>query len=369
MSFNPSRPYNNLPPLPPQKDVETKSVLKASIEARAALAEVRISGKLIPNQAVLINSIPLLEAQASSEIENIVTTTDRLFRFANQPENQADAATKETLRYRTALHQGFRMLAKRPVSTSTAVEICRTIKGIDLDIRATPGTALLNEATSHVIYTPPEGEQLLRKKLANWENYIHAAGNVDPLIRLAVMHYQFEAIHPFTDGNGRTGRILNLLYLVEAGLLDVPVLYLSRHIIQNKRDYYRLLLAVTTDGEWEPWILFMLEAVLKTARSSTRKIHAIRDLLSETADRLRREAPKIYSRELAEVIFVNPYCRIGDLVAAGIVRRQSASVYLKALAERGFLEEIRVGRENIYINQNLLALLSEADPRPRESID
>ena len=366
MPFRPDRAYNDLPPLPPREDVETKAVLKACIAARAALAELRVSGQLIPNQAVLINSIPLLEAQASSEIENIVTTTDRLFRFANEAGNQADPATKEALRYRTALSEGFQTLKRRPVSTSTAIAVCRTIKGIDLDIRATPGTALMNEATGAVIYTPPEGQALLRDKLANWERYIHEAEDVDPLIRLAVMHYQFEAIHPFTDGNGRTGRVLNLLYLVDKGLLDIPVLYLSRYIIGNKRAYYDRLLAVTTESAWEDWILYMLEAIRETANWSTARIRAIRDLLNQTAERIRSDLPKIYSRELAEVIFVHPYCRIGDLVAAGIAKRQAASVYLKTLAEQGLLQEMKAGRENLYINPALLALLSDRPPAKLE---
>lgn len=359
MTFNPARPYNDLPLLPPQADTETRPILRACIVARAALAELKVSGQLIPNQAVLINSIPLLEAQASSEIENIVTTTDRLFRFASETGNGADPATKEALRYRTALHRGFEMLKERPLSTSIAVEVCRTIKGIDLDIRATPGTALVHEATGELAYTPPEGQDVLRDKLANWERYLHETEQTDPLIRLAVMHYQFEAIHPFADGNGRTGRILNLLYLVETGLIEIPVLYLSRHIIRNRQAYYDRLLAVTIEGAWEDWILFMLDAVRETAEWSTAKIRAIRDLLDETAERLRRELPKIYSRELAEIIFVNPYCRIGDLVAAGIAKRQSASVYLKALAKLGLLDETRAGRENLYLNPPLLRLLSD----------
>ena len=177
------------------------------------------------------------------------------------------------------------------------------------------------------------------------------------------MHYQFEAIHPFTDGNGRTGRILNLLYLVDKGLLDIPVLYLSRYIIDNKRAYYDRLLAVTADSAWEDWIIFMLEAVRDTAQWSTARIRAIRDLLDQTAERIRRDLPKIYSRELADVIFVNPYCRIGDLVEAGIAKRQSASAYLKALAENGLLDEIKAGRENLYINPALLALLSDRPAR------
>jgi Fic family protein len=361
MPFDPTRAYNDLPALPPSEDVETRAVLKACIGARAALAELKVSGRLIPNQSVLINSIPLLEAQASSEIENIVTTTDRLFRFANRPATDIDPATKEALRYRTALHEGFKSLESRPLSTRSAIEICRTIKGVDIDIRSTPGTALMNEATGHVVYTPPEGAALLREKLADWERYIHADDGADPLVRLAVMHYQFEAIHPFTDGNGRTGRVLNLLFLVEQGLLEIPILYLSRYIIDHKKEYYDGLLAVTTDGAWEPWILFMIAAVHETASWSTDRIHSIRVLLDETAERIRREAPKIYSRELAEIIFVNPYCRIADLVAAGIAKRQSASVYLKTLAGLGLLSEIEAGREKIYTNPPLLTLLSERD--------
>jgi Fic family protein len=363
MPFRADRPYNDLPALPPSADVETKAVLKACIAARAAVAELKVSGELIPNQSVLINSIPLLEAQASSEIENIVTTTDQLFRFAGEAGNSPDPATKEALRYRTALNQGFQMLKDRPVSTAMAIEVCRTIKGINLDIRATPGTALFNQATGEVIYTPPEGRDLLRDKLSNWERYIHEAEDIDPLIRLAVMHYQFEAIHPFTDGNGRTGRVLNLLYLVDKCLLNIPVLYLSRYIIGNKQDYYDRLLRVTTEGAWEEWILYMLEAIRQTANWSNAKIHAIRDLLDATSARIRRELPKIYSRELAEVIFVNPYCRIADVVSAGIAKRQAAAVYLKALADTGILTEVKAGRENLYINPALLELLTELRPR------
>ena len=358
MNFDPNRPFNDLPDLPPASDTETKAILRHCIAARAALAELRVSGRLIPNQAMLINSISLLEAQASSEIENIVTTTDRLFRYANTTAGQVDPATKEALRYRTALYRGFEMLKQRPVSTSMAVEVCRTIKNVDLDIRKTPGTALVNDATDEIIYTPPEGEDVLRTKLANWERYIHEAGEIDPLIRLAVMHYQFEAIHPFIDGNGRTGRVLNLLYLIDKGLLDVPVLYLSRHIIQNKTLYYQYLLEVTKQYAWENWILFILEAVRTTAEWTSEKIHAIRELLDYTAAAIKQRMPKIYSRELAEVIFVNPYCRIRDVVEADIAKRQTAAIYLKALAAEDILEEIKAGRENLYINPPLLTLLS-----------
>jgi len=357
--FRADQPFNALPPLPPDRDVETRAVLKACVEARAALAEVRIAGQLIPNQAILINSIPILEAQASSAIENIVTTADRLFRFANDAGGDADPATKETLRYRTALYQGFRMLERRPLTTNLAVDVCRLIKGVDMDIRATPGTALVNEASGQVVYTPPQGADRLRDMLSNWERYIHGAEEVDPLVRMAVQHYQFEAIHPFADGNGRSGRVLNILFLVQAGLLDIPVLYLSHYIIEHRRDYYRLLLAVTTDGAWEAWILYMLAAVEQTARWTTARIGAIRALLDATAETVRTRAPKIYTRELVELIFVQPYCRISDVVGAGLARRQSASSYLKALVDIGVLKDVRAGREKLFINPGLLRILSD----------
>jgi Fic family protein len=359
MPFDPQKPYNDLPRLPPKADIETAAVLKACIPARAALAETRIAGQLIPNQAVLINSIPLLEAQASSEIENVVTTTDRLFRFANRAEDHADPATKEALRYRTALNEGYEALARKPLSTATAVKICRTIKAAEIDIRSTPGTALLNQATGEDVYTPPEGNDRLRNLLANWEQYIHAADETDPLVKMAVMHYQFEAIHPFTDGNGRTGRILNLLYLVEQQLIDIPVLYLSRSIIRRKNDYYRLLLGVTADGAWEAWILYLVEAIRETALWTTSKIKAIRALLDDTAETIRERLPKLYTRELAELIFVQPYCRIANLVDAGIAKRQTASDYLKQLTDIGLLEERAVGREKLFINPAFLRLLSD----------
>lgn len=357
--FAPEKPYDSLPALPPKADLETRPILKACIEARAALAELKQAGDLLPNQTILINTIPLLEARASSEIENVVTTTDRLFRFAQEEANgQADPATKEALRYRTALYRGYESLKRRPMTTATAVEVCRTIKGVRLDIRRVLGTALANDPRGKVIYTPPQGEDRLRKLLANWERFLHKTDNLDPLVRMAVGHYQFEAIHPFTDGNGRTGRILNLLYLVEQELLGLPVLYLSRYIIQRKADYYRLLLAVTTDGQWEKWIVYMLEAVGETARWTTSKIRAIRELMDSTGNTVRTKVPAIYSHELVELIFVQPYCRISNVVDEGIAKRQTASVYLKALCDIGVLKEVKAGREKLFINPKLMALLT-----------
>jgi Fic family protein len=353
------KPWNQLPPLPPATDLETKAVLKQCITARAALAELKQAAELIPNQTMLINTLPLLEAKDSSEIENIVTTADQLFQYAQGGDNLANAATKEALRYRTALYAGYQSLAARPLCTATAVEVCRTIKAADLDIRRTPGTQLINDRTGEVIYTPPEGEACLRDLLANWERFLHNQTELDPLVRMAVGHYQFEAIHPFADGNGRTGRVLNILYLIQAELLTLPILYLSRHIIAHKADYYRLLLDTTRTGNLEPWVIFMLQAVEETAKWTTGKIAAIRTLAEHTTTHVRARLPKIYTRELVDVVFEQPYCRIGNLVEKNIAQRQSASRYLKELAAIGVLREVQAGKEKLFIHPKLMQLLAD----------
>lgn len=357
-AFHPEKPYNDLPLLPPVVELETHRVLKKCIIAHRALAQLQQAGALIPNQNVLINTIPLLEAQSSSAIENIVTTVDTLFRHAHDAGMAADAATKETLRYRTALHVGYENLTRRPLTTRTAIDVCRTIRNVDIDIRKTPGTALANPVTGEVIYTPPEGNRLL-DLMKNWEQFIHKQEKIDPLVRMAVMHYQFEAIHPFTDGNGRTGRIMNLLFLIEQGLLEIPVLYLSRYIIQHKDDYYRLLLEVTRKNSWETWILFMLEAISQTADWTNSRIHLIRQLLQHTADYIKVRKPGFYSAELVEVIFTQPYCRIGNLVDTGIAKRQTASSYLKQLCEIGVLEELKAGREKLFVHPKFIKVLTQ----------
>ena len=356
--WDPQKPYNQLPLLPPANELENKKILKACINARTALAELKQAGNLIPNQTMLINTLPLLEAQDSSAIENIVTTADKLFQHA-QADNQADLATKEALRYRTALYKGYYSLDTYPVSTRTAVDICQTLKGIHLDIRKTPGTRLINDSKQETIYTPPEGETLLRSLLANWEEFIHNETHLDPLIRMAVAHYQFEAIHPFVDGNGRTGRILNILYLIEQNLLDLPILYLSRFIIKNKTDYYRLLLAVTKNQVWEEWLLFMLQAVEETAQWTTAKITAIKKLSDHTVEYVKQCLPRIYSRELVDIIFEQPYSRIANLIDRGIAKRQAASTYLKAFVENGILQEISIGKEKLFVHPKLMSLLKQ----------
>ncbi|MDR0779367.1 MAG: Fic family protein [Pseudomonadales bacterium] len=360
MAWTPKRPWNAIPLLPPALELETRTVLKQCIAARAALAELKQAAQRIPNQGVLINTLPLLEAQGSSEIENIVTTTDRLFQYA-ESEASADPATREALRYRTALRNGYEAIKARPLNTHTAVEICRTIKNSNLDIRKVPGTALANDRTGVVIYTPPDGEQRLRTLLANWERFLHEHTALDPLVRMAAAHYQFEAIHPFTDGNGRTGRVLNLLFLIQEGLLDLPILYLSRYIITHKQDYYRLLLQVTSAKKWEEWLIFMLRGVEETATWTVAKIDAITQLEKYAIDHVQARKPKIYSRELVEALFEQPYCRISNLVNKGIAQRQSASKYLKELAAIDILEEREYGRERLFINTRLLALLRDVE--------
>jgi Fic family protein len=358
MSNNPLKPYNDLPLLPPRHDVETKTVLKACVGARAALAELRTAGDLIPDQRVLIHIIPLLEARGSSEIENIVTTNDELFRQASLEDGSADPATKEALRYRAALFEGFEAIKQRPITTATAIEIVRTLKGVNLDIRATPGTTLTNSHTGEVIYTPPEGAEHLRSLLANWERFLNEPTDLDPVVRMALLHYQFEAIHPFVDGNGRTGRVLNILCLVQDKLLDLPTLYLSRHILKTRGEYYRLLSQVTATGEWEPWVVYMLKAVEQTAIWTMLKIRSIRQQMDLATELVRTGAPKVYSRELVELLFTKPYCRIGDVVERGIAKRESASKYLKELVALGMLFEEKSGRDKVYMHKAYMELLS-----------
>jgi len=354
--WRPQEPFNALPLLPPMVDLETKSILKRCIAARAALAELKQAAELIPNQAVLINTLPLLEAQASSEIENIITTTDRLFQY-REMDDAADPATKEALRYSRALLEGFQWMQKRPLATRTAEEICSLIKGTPMQVRKIPGTALARQS-GEIVYTPPVGETLLRQLLANWERFLHEATDIDPLIRMAVAHYQFEAIHPFTEGNGRTGRVLNSLFFISEGLLTLPVLYLSRYIIQHKADYYRLLREVTQTDKWDAWVLFMLKGVEETALWTVAKISAIRKLQARTVEHVRKAAPKISSHELVNLIFELPYCRIQNLTVREIAGRQTASVYLKGLVKIGVLEEKPVGREKLFIHPRLMRLLT-----------
>jgi len=355
--WSPTVPHDNLALLPPPVELETRAVLKSCVAARAALAELKQAAQMIPNQHVLMNTLPLLEARASSEIENVVTSADEMFRALSEPA-PADPATREALRHREALMVGYRELGRRPLGTGVAELVATTIKGVTMTVRRGSGTQLVNQATGGVIYTPPQGEQRLRDLLGNWERFLHEREDIDPLVRLAAGHYQFEAIHPFSDGNGRTGRVLNSLFLIDAGLLNAPILYLSRYLIQHKSDYYRHLLAVTAESEWESWVLFMLRGVEETATWTLAKIEAIRVLVDETTAYLKRVDPSLYSRELIDVIFEKPYARIADLVERGIAKRQTAATYLNRLAEAGVVSPLKAGRGKLFVHERLLTLLT-----------
>ena len=360
MSFDPKQPYNNLPLLPPACELETRAVLKKCVAANRALAELKGAGDLIPNQAILINAIPLQEAKLSSEIENIVTTQDALFQAAIDEGRNTDLATKEVLRYRTALRHGSEALQREPLRLELLKELCGILRDERVTFRTDNNVYVGNPTSRSITYTPPTGGTVVLEKLRNLEEFLLAEDELDPLVRMAVTHYQFEAIHPFTDGNGRTGRILNILFLLHTGLLRIPVLYLSRHLIQNKLEYYRLLRGVTERAQWEDWLLFMLAAVEETAEWTTGRIVAIRDLFDQTLARCRAKLPsKVYSKELVELVFTQPSCKIQFLVEAGIAKRQTASEYLRELEKIEVLTAEKQGREILYKNPALLAVLTE----------
>lgn len=367
MDWSPDAPFDDLPPLPPAAEFETRAVLRATIEARAAIAALDQAALRMPNPAVLINSIPLLEAQASSEIENIVTTTDELFRYAQDPSESATPETKETLRYRAALFAGLEAVKQRPLSVTTAVEVCTIIHSREMNVRRLPGTFIGNPSTKLPIYTPPSGEQIIRDKLSNWEKFLHSNDGLDPLIVMAIAHYQFEAIHPFEDGNGRTGRILNILYLVHARLLRSPILYLSRYIIQQKDDYYRLLLAVTRDQAWEDWILFMLRGLQETAMNTLRKVDEIQQLQSRVRTEIRDLTTAGSNSDLLDVLFENPYCRIATVVERCRVSRPTATSWLNSLVNGRVLVDMKLGRDRLFINARFFDVLARYEhlDRPR----
>lgn len=358
MSFNRNQPFNDLPPLPPAVEVETPVVLKKAIAASRALAELKGLAQLIPNQGILIDGLVLQEARLSSEIENIVTTDDELYKAAADAHGSASPETKEVLRYRQALRYGFEQIKSRPLTTNLFIEIARIIKQMDFDIRRVPGTRIAN-GKGETVYTPPEGEAVIRDKLAALEQFIHAEDGLDPLVKLALVHYQFEAIHPFPDGNGRTGRILNILFLVAQGLLGLPVLYLSRYIIDHKAAYYEGLRRVTEEGSWEDWVLYMLSAVEETSARTQDRINRILALMESVGELVKARAPGIYSKDLIEVVFQHPYCKIQFLERAGLGARQTCSKYLRELERLEILHGEKVGREVYFINRGLVELLTQ----------
>ncbi|OYT93205.1 MAG: addiction module protein [Burkholderiales bacterium PBB3] len=359
MLFDNQRPFNDLPLLPPSVDLETKAVLKQVIAARTALAELKGAAQLLPNQGVLIQAIGLQEAKLSSEIENIVTTNDDLFRgFANDGAG-ASAQTKEVLRYKDALWQGHQWIKQgMPLTTRLFEALYQTVKEADDGVRRTSGTKLANPTTGEVVYCPPEGESVIRDKLANLERFMNESSDLDPLVRMAVMHYQFEAIHPFPDGNGRVGRILNILQLQSDALLDVPILYLSGYIIENKGAYYRGLTAVTERGEWEAWVLYMLRGVETMAHLTRQRIRAVMDLMHSATLQAEKVLPKVQVPAILDVVFRHPYCKVRFLEEAGLGSRPTCTKYLRALVAAGLLREQAVWRENYFINDAFFEALA-----------
>jgi Fic family protein len=361
MKIDKNKPFNNLPPLPPDAEIDSKNILSKLAASHRHLAELKGIANIIPNQNILINSIILQEAQASSKIENVVTTNDKLYMAFSSNKRNIDPQTKEVLKYRQALWEGYKRLKKRPVfSTNLFIDIFQTIKQTQEEIRSTSGTRIA-DSRGNIVYTPPEGENVIRKKLEQLEKFIYDEScDIDPLIKLALIHYQFEAIHPFTDGNGRTGRILNVLYLIYKNLLDLPILYLSKYIIENKSKYYQRLRNVTYKEEWEIWIIYILEAVENTSIDTINKIINIKKELDKTIETAKSKLPShVYSKELIELIFEQPYCKIQFLVRKNIAKRQTASQYLKELVKIGIMKEEKVGKEKLYLNKKLYNILKE----------
>jgi len=343
--------------LPLGFDIESKKVLKKAVEAAQYLAELKGTVRTIPNEAILINTLVLQEAKDSSAIENIITTHDELFKAELFAEQVQSWETKEVMSYATALKHGFKLVQDNGfLSNKFICEIQAILEDNKAGFRKLPGTSIKNTATGEVLHTPPQDYDTIVSLKANLENYMndHALDDVDPLIKMAIIHYQFESIHPFYDGNGRTGRIINILYLFLNGLLDLPILYLSRYIIQHKPDYYRLLQEVRDTGNWEEWILFMLDSISKTAKGTIELINDIRLLMAEYKLAIRDRLPKIYSKDLLETLFKHPYTKIEHVENDLQVSYLTARTYLDKLAESGFLDKQKIGKSNFYINIGLL---------------
>jgi Fic family protein len=355
------KPFNELPLLPPNTEFESKKILKQAIKASRELARLKGYCSLLPNDSILLSSIILKEATASSEIENIITTQDELYKALISKKAKTDPQTKEVLNYRAAVWIGYNEIKEREIlSINTILKIQAELEGNNAGIRKVPGTSLMNDATGEIIYTPPSNEAIINKLLANLEKFINIEDETDYLIKMAIIHYQFESIHPFYDGNGRTGRIINVLYLVQNRLLDSPILYLSSYIIKNKSQYYKLLQEVRTKDNWEEWILYILKAVELTAKDTLSIIESIILLMNNSMNICREKLPKtIYSKELVELVFMQPYTKISYLVDAGIGERRTASKYLKALEEIGILESFKLKKEIIYVNKKLYELLKK----------
>ena len=350
-------PYNDLPLLPPNVDIETKAILRKTISAGRALAQLNGTLLNLPNPTLFLDTIYLQEAKASSEVENIITTNDDLYKSYVSDKKIESFSIKEVLSYKEALWLGLEELKSKPfITTNLCVKIVQCIKQNGASIRVTPGTTLSN-TQGETIYTPPSGEDVIREKLANLERFINEDNEIDPLIKMALLHYQFEAIHPFADGNGRTGRILLLLYLKVSGLLEVPAIYLSDYIIQNKSEYYTKLQGVTENNNWEDYIIYMLDMIEQTALKGLDRLSLITNAMEEMTTEIKVKLPKIYSKDLIEILFRLPYTKRQNLIEENLGTAKTVGNYLIALEESGILESVKVGKEKLYLNQKLLTIL------------
>ena len=357
--FNRETPYNDLPALPPRVNVETTEVLRKTIEASRALAQLNGMLSNLPNPTLFLDTIHLKEAKASSEIENIITTNDDLFKALVADKRFDNPATKEVLSYKEALWNSLKIIEEKPfITTNLCVEIVQSIKKNTAGIRKTPGTNL-KSSKGEIIYTPPTGEETIREKLKNFEEFINAQHNLDPLVKMAIMHYQFEAIHPFTDGNGRTGRILLLLYLKLTKLLDTPAIFLSEYIINHKNDYYEKIRKVTEENDWEGWILYMLDMITVTATDALNRIRRITHLMEEMMTEIKMQLPKVYSKELVEILFRLPYIKRQFLIDANMGTPKTVGNYLISLEKKEFLISEKIGKEKLYLNHRLMKILEQ----------
>jgi len=347
-------------PLPNIEQWETRAVLKKTAEAHRYLAELKGVVASIPNEAILINTLALQEAKDSSEVENIVTTHDELYKANLFEEAITNSATKEVQDYAFALKQGFQTARQNKlIRLSDILVVQENLEHNNAGLRKLPGTDLKNAHTGEVVYTQPQHADDIASLMENLIRYINDDDlcEADPLVKMAIIHHQFESIHPFYDGNGRTGRILNILYLITQDLLNLPVLYLSRFIIHNKADYYANLQAVRDTGYWEPWLLFMLNGIVDTAQNTISLISEMKVLMANVKHGIRNKLPKIYSQDLLNNLFNHPYTKIDFLVEELGVTRITATKYLEKLVDNGFLTKQKVGRANYYINEPLCALL------------
>ncbi len=347
-------------PILPLKNINlNQEIWKKTVSANRKLAELKGVAQTIPNQEILIHTLPMQEAKDSSEIENIVTTHDELFKY-DKKYKDFSPATKEVYRYNDALFYGFKAIQKQPLTNNLLIKLAHIITDRKAGFRNLPGTVLKNEKTEEVIYTPPQNSVEIIKHMNNLEQFINKPElcDFDPLVKMAIIHHQFESIHPFFDGNGRVGRILNILYLISEKILDIPILYLSRYITQNKAEYYKFLQKVREENVWEEWILYILTALESTANQTAKTIEQIKILITEYKKTIREKETKLYSHELINTLFIHPYTKIEFITNAIKVNRQTASHYLKKLTKLNLLAPEKHGRTLYYINTKLVSLFT-----------